>query len=403
MSENLTGSNAAPPPVRHARRPSGTRRHRTRRVVALSVVGVLVVGAGAAIAGYQRLQHSIDGVDVDHLLGDDRPGTADGADPADGFAGRPVNIMVIGTDSREGDNEDIGGEDDGMRSDSTYLVHLPADRSRVDVVAVPRDLLVDRPACELPDGSTTRPVANSMFNAAFEAGGGPEGNLATAAACTRRTFEQSTGVRTDEHVVLTMAGVRDLIDAIGGVPICLPEAMDSPMADLSVPAGNQVFDGDTAIEYLRARKGTGNGLRLGSDLARLDRQQAFIEAVAAKVRDEGTLHNPVRLARLLDSVARSISVSSGLADLAALAGLAFGLRDIDLSDVTTMTIPVDPAPSDKNRVVWGPGASDVWERLAADRSLADESGDAAAGAQDRAGDDPDPTPGDEDPGAGICG
>lgn len=400
MSDDATTRTPAPPPARHARNPPAP--GRVRRVVGVTLAGVLALGASAAVAAYQRLLQNIDGVDVERYLGDDRPeGSAGQGEPDDSFAGRAVNLMVIGIDSRDGENAEIGGEDDGMRSDSTYLVHLPADRSRVDVIAVPRDLLVDQPACELPDGSMTKPRSGAMFNAAFDVGGGPTRDLATAAACTRRTFEQSTGIRTDEHVVVTMAGVRDVVDTLGGVPICLPEAMDSPMAGLSVPAGDQVFDGDTAIEYLRARKGTGNGLWLGSDLARLDRQQAFIEAVAAKVRDQDTLHNPVRLAGLIDDVTRSISVSSGLADLAALAGLGFSLRDVDVSDVTTMTIPTVAAPSDANRVVWGPDAPGVWQRVADDLPL-----DGGPGAGDPGAPDADVPPSpreDGTPERGACG
>jgi LCP family protein required for cell wall assembly len=277
----------------------------------------------------------------------------------------------MGTDLRDGENAVIAGEVDEMRSDTTMLVHIAADRSRVDVVSVPRDSLVDIPSCLLEDGTSTAPRSDEMFNASFQIGGGPDESLTTAAACTRRTFEQATGVLTDESIVVKMDGVRDVIDALGGVPMDLPEAMRSPKAQLDVPAGVQTFDGTTALAFLRARTGTGNGLELGSDLARIERQQQLLDALTAQVTDAGLLTDPTRLLPVLTAVTGSLSVSEGLGDLRALAGLALTLRDIGTDHLTTVTVPVAAAPQDKDRVVWTSAAEDLWQRIAQDRPLTD--------------------------------
>jgi LCP family protein required for cell wall assembly len=245
------------------------------RVVALVALAVPLFVATAAGATYLHLNNNIDTADdVEQYLGTSRPTPSKTADPlVDGFAGHPLNILVMGIDSRDGDNATFAGHDDGARSDSTFLVHLSADRSRVDIVSVPRDSLVKIPSCTLKGGATTAPESFAMFNSAFDIGAGKDLDLTTAAACTRKTFEQDTGVRTDEHVVIKMDGVRDVINTLGGIPFCLPEAMDSPKARFKATAGHHVFTGQQAIGFLRSRTGTGNGLEIGSDLGRLDRQR----------------------------------------------------------------------------------------------------------------------------------
>lgn len=360
-------------PVRHGR--SSSRRHRAARWFALALTGVLALAGSGAVAVYTRLQTNIDGVDVDAYLGTDRPTRPPAKDPADGFAGRDLNILVMGTDIRDGANASIGGVVDGMRSDSVFLVHISGDRSRIEIVSVPRDSMVPIPACALPDGSMSRAQSKDMFNDAFSIGGGSTENLATAAACTRRTFEQLTGVRTDEHVVVKMDGVKSVIDTLGGVPICVPQAMDSPEAGLDhLRAGRQVLDGSTSIAFLRARYGTGNGLELGSDLARIERQHQFMQAAIAKVQNGHLLTDPATVMAVLDRATKSLSVSDGLAGLTSVAGLAFSLRSVGPSAVTTMTVPVVADPSNpKNRVVWAPSARQLWARIAADEPITSPS------------------------------
>src|SRR5699024_9830703 len=122
------------------------------------------------------------------------------ANPDDPNAGNEYNILVMGSDSREGDNQDIGGGDfPGMRSDTTLLVHIAADRSRVDVVSIPRDLVVDIPSCTLPDGTETQPRLEGqgwsdqdrMWNVPFFLGGST-GDVAAAAACTWRKIGRAS-------------------------------------------------------------------------------------------------------------------------------------------------------------------------------------------------------------------
>jgi anionic cell wall polymer biosynthesis LytR-Cps2A-Psr (LCP) family protein len=146
--------------------------------------------------------------------------------------------------------------------------------------------------------------------------------------------------------------------------------MDSPKAGLDVPGGPQTFDGTTALAFLRARTGTGNGLELGSDLARIERQQQLIDALATQVRATDLLADPGTLMPVLTAVSRSLSVSDGLG-LRDLAGIALALKDVDPAALAPVTVPVASAPQDEDRVVWTSAADDLWQRLLADRPLTD--------------------------------
>lgn len=361
--------------ARHAR--DLPRRHRALRATALAATAAVVFTASAAGAVALHLRSTVDVADTDRFLDGPRPtpvggGAAQEGPPSDGFGGRAVNLLVIGTDSRDGENAKIGGAVAGMRNDTTMVVHVAADRSRVDIVSIPRDSLVDIPSCKRHDGTRSPALVRHQFNDAFSLGAGSDRNLASAAACVIRTVEQATQVPIDASIVVKMDGVADVVKALGGLKICIPERMDSPKAGhLVLEKGWHRFDGRTAIQFLRARTGTGNGLEIGSDLARITRQQQFIDALSAQLRSERLLAKPVELLRVLDAVARSLSVSKVLANPRTLAGLAYSLREIEPSAVEHEMVPVVDAPGkrDAGRVLWTAAAEPLWAKLRADRPL----------------------------------
>ncbi|MFD2026015.1 LCP family protein [Promicromonospora aerolata] len=342
------------------------RSHRAARVAALVVVGVLALVAVGGAAVYLDLKQQIGVSDVAGLVQGPTPSSE--PDPDDPFAGRSLNILVLGTDQRGGENTEIAGAGDGgMRSDTTMLVHISGDRSRIEVVSIPRDSLVEIPSCKLPDG-TESGVRYGMFNGAFTIGGGAQEDLTHAAACTISTVQTLTGVPVTHHMVVQMDGVVDVVDALGGVRMCLPEPLvqDPAYGRFELPAGEQTLDGREAIGYLRARHGEGLGLEQGSDLARITRQQAFVDALVRQVLDQNVLTSSPRLYRTIQAVLRAISADPGLADPAALAGLAYSLRNLDPSEIVFTELPVVPAPTDANRVIWTEDADAIWERMAAD-------------------------------------
>lgn len=325
---------------------------------------MVAFGTAGAATAYTRLQGNIDSADVSHLLGEDRPTLPAEVDPDDPNSGGPVNILVMGSDSRADGVVQDGTE--GERSDTTLVLHLSADRQRIDVVSIPRDSLVDIPECLRSDGSTSSAQRDAMFNSAFSIGG-ESGEVTDAAACTQKTVEATTGVYIHHFVVVDMAGFINMIDALGGVPMCIPQDMYSRKAHLDLQAGNQVLDGTTALAFARAR--TGEGVGDGSDTNRIGRQQELIAATARTVLSKNLLTDVPELIRFLNAATRSLTVSSGISAIPDMAGLAFSARTVPSGNITLMTVPFAAAPSDPNRVVWTDEAQTVWENMANDRPL----------------------------------
>ncbi|MFF4259999.1 LCP family protein [Streptomyces sp. NPDC001663] len=268
------------------------------------------------------------------------------------------NILLIGSDTRSGDDNDDYGRDSGTeRSDTTILLHLAADRRTATAISLPRDLMVDVPACLRADGSRSEPMF-AMFNYAFQMGG---------SGCTIRTVEKLTDIRVDHHVVVDFHGFKEMVDAVDGVQVCLRSPIDDKAAKLKLPAGRVTLDGEQALGYVRARKTLGDG----SDTDRMDRQQRFLGALVNKVQSNDVLLNPVKLYPVLDAATSSLTTDPDLASLRGLYQLVRGLRDIPTERVQFLTVPRESYVYNANRdQLVEPEAEKLFERLRRDAPLA---------------------------------
>lgn len=371
-------------PTRHATsaHPRGPRhaRHLTdRRVlrgVSLTLTAVLLLGVSSFAALGAKLNSNIHQVDVNSLLGDPNPtnGATPAPAPTDPNAGTPINILVLGSDQRNGANAAIGGADGGsMNSDTAIVLHISANRDRVEAVSIPRDSLVDIPACEGTNGKKSWPQRSAMFNSAFGIGYGLGHDVASAAACTGRTVQNNTGLKIDHTVVVDFVGFQAMVNAVGGVNICIPRALHDTYTGLNLAAGQQVLNGVQALQFARARHGNiGNG----GDLDRIGDQQRLIAAIVNQVLSADTLTNPAKVTSFLSAATSSLTVDKGL-NLVTLTGIAYSLRSIRANDITFMTIPVQAAPGNPNRLVWAPAAKTVWADMVADKPIAGADATAA--------------------------
>lgn len=325
------------------------------------MVAVVVFGASGVAAVAAKLNGNLDKVDVSGLV-NPMPSATKEPDPDDPNAGQAVNILILGSDQRDGVNAEIGGEAAGMRSDTTMVLHISADRSRVELVSIPRDSLVDIPSCTMTNGKTTR-ATHGMFNSAFATGWDNGGDMTSAAACTINTVQLNTGIAIDHFVVVDFAGFQQMVNSIGGVPMCIPTDMRSDLAGLSLKAGFQTLDGGTALAYARARKGPGVGD--GSDTNRIGNQQKLIAAMVREVLSRDVLTNPQKLISFLSAATGSLTTDSGMS-ISNMTGLAYNLRNISSDNIKFMTIPFAPAKSDPNRVEWTSAADAVWANMAND-------------------------------------
>jgi LCP family protein required for cell wall assembly len=340
------------------RRAKVRKRHTVAKVLLASVLTLAMATGLGTIWTYRHLSGNLNGLDITGQL-ENRPDKVEVSGPQE-----PLNVLVMGSDSRDCDGCNIdnltGG---GQRSDTTILFHLSADRKRAYGISVPRDLIVNRPDCKAEDGSTIPGADGVMWNEAFGLGG---------PACTVQQFEQLTGIRLDHFVVVNFEGFQGMVDAIGGVEVCIPEPIEDPAHNINIAAGTRKIKGKEALNYVRERYVVGNG----SDIGRMKRQQAFIASMAHQVVTAGTLARPDRLFRFLDSATKSLTVDEGLDNLMKIAELGIQFKNIGLDNIQFITIPNIPDPADPNRLVWKqPQAKQVWQKIANDEPLTKQLSD----------------------------
>ncbi|MGW2346360.1 LCP family protein [Streptomyces sp. NPDC001661] len=374
----MTDSAATPPDPgpAHGSTPTGAgrarRRRRWLRYSAICAAFLVLVAGGVGWIAYDRLNGNItEDTDTAAELAryeKERPTVlAEGAQ----------NLLLIGSDSRAGKNGKYGRNDGTQRSDTTILLHVAADRKSATAVSFPRDLMTDVPACRQPDGKQ-HDAMFAMFNYAFEVGG---------SACTIRTVEKMTGVRIDHHMVVDFDGFKDMVNAVGGVTVCLERPIDDDDAHVRLPAGTHHLNGEQALGYVRARKSLGNG----SDTDRMDRQQRFLGALVEKVQSNGVLLNPTRLYPVLDAATSSLTTDPGLASLRGLYDLVRGMRNIPAEHVRFLTVPRESYAYNANRdQLVQPAAERLFTQLRKDTpvKVAEQPpADEEYGAQDEYGTD----------------
>nr|WP_324608008.1 MULTISPECIES: LCP family protein [unclassified Streptomyces] len=254
-------------------RPGGSRNPRRRagkgrrfvRTGAVLSAALLLAGTGTYVWADTRLNQE---VDLGTLSGRAR-------------AGEGTTYLVVGSDSREGlseqDRKDLNtGSTDGRRTDSVILLHTGANGTTM--LSLPRDSWVTLPPYVDPDTGRSYRAAPDKLNAAYSLGG-PD--------LLVRTVERNTGVRVDHYAEIGFAGFVDVVDAVGGVDMCLDKPVRDKDSGANLPAGCQTLDGAEALAFVRQRKQEAQG-----DLGRTRNQQRFLAALARKAATPSTLADP---------------------------------------------------------------------------------------------------------------
>ena len=295
-----------------------------------------------------------------HLNGNIR--TADASLAPSSLSGTQ-DILLVGSDNRAGSDAKYGTAQ-GARSDTTILLHTPADRREAVAVSIPRDSMVQIPDCTRSDG-TVAAASFGMFNSAFDTGG---------IGCTVKTVEQLTGIRITHFIVLDFTGFVKVVNALGGVRVCVTQPISDTDSGLNLAAGTSTLNGDQALAFVRVRH-----IGDGSDLGRITRQQYFLSELESQVRAAGVLTNPLKMYDTMDAATKAIVTDPGLGSISRLLGLVDSLNQVPENKTTYVTVPNDPYPLDPNRVVWSePGASELWDSLRT--GVAPGSPDASVGA-----------------------
>ncbi|WCZ35442.1 MULTISPECIES: LCP family protein [Corynebacterium] len=200
-----------------------------------------------------------------------------------------TNWLLVGSDSRTGlSDKDVerlgtGGDLGTVRTDTIMLMHLPL-HGKPTLVSIPRDSYVPVPG-----------YGYDKINAAFSIGG-PQ--------LLVETVEQNTGLHVDRYAEIGMGGLAGVVDAAGGVEICVAEPIDDPLSNINLQPGCQEMDGPTALGYVRTRA-TAQG-----DLDRVARQREFMTTLVTRVLSPSVYLNPFRMARLLWVTPALLTVNS---------------------------------------------------------------------------------------------
>ncbi len=328
-----------------ARRARRSRTSLRSLVISGSLSGAVLLGSGALWVLPNYAASKINSVDAG-TIGSESQGA--------------LNILVVGVDkrddlSRRQQNQLHLGREAGERTDTMMVLHLSEDHKKVTVVSLPRDTWTEIPG-----------KGPHKINSAYQFGG---------AKLAVRTVQQATGLRINHYVEVNVLGFIDVVEELGGVTVCTPVAINDPKTKLVLQPGTHELNGANALAYARTRA------TARSDLDRIDRQQQVISALLSKALSGGTLANPARLAGLVSSTLKTLTVDDALSRN--LLGLASQLKDVSTDDVSFVTVPLANVnfrtPTGESAVLWDKQAArELFRRIGSDEPLSGPTAQASA-------------------------
>ncbi|NKY28210.1 LCP family protein [Nocardia gamkensis] len=327
-----------PPPVppRGERPPRAPRPRRKRHPFRWFLV-ILLVLVIAAVGAVIQLDNSLNRI----------PALANYAKRVGNTPG--TTWLLVGSDGRgeltpEQEQElATGGEVGPERTDTIMLVHVPKS-GKTTLVSLPRDSYVGIPG-----------QGKDKLNAAFAIGG---------PALLVQTVEIATGLRIDHYAQIGFGGFAGVVDTLGGIDVCVPKAIDDPLAGIDLPAGCQRLNGPQALGFVRSRA------TALADIDRMNNQRLFMAALLKKATSGATLANPFKLWPLASDTAESLKVDNG-DHIWDLGGLGWALR----GETVATTVPIggfDDTDSG-NVLLWDKEkAGRFFDALAADRAVPED-------------------------------
>ena len=321
-SELRTRSSAATFPgiARHGRLRKSSPLGTIARLTAAALAIVLVSGASVGAIAVNSLTSKTTVVDI--------PQAADGPLPAVGAIEGGFNILIAGSDTREGQGG-IGGtteDDSGNLNDVTMLLHVSQDQTNAVAISIPRDMVVRIPDCTDAD-EYTKPFSSEPMNTAMSYGG---------LSCIAKTVTELTGLPIQYAGLIKFSGVIAMSDAIGGVDVCVDGPMVDPNTGINLPeAGTYTLQGFDALAFLRSRAAVGDG----SDLTRISSQQVFLSALVRQLKSSETLGDVGKVYGIANAALSNMTLSSTLSSPATMVSIAQALKNIPVEKVTFVQYP----------------------------------------------------------------
>ena len=327
---------------RHARRSRPNPLGLIFGVVASVLVMVLVAGGAVGAVVWNTFSKRLDAT-IELISETDAPPPDIGAIEG-GF-----NILIVGSDTREGNNNIDGSDEGGVLNDVNILLHVAQDQQSAVAISVPRDLYV----------GDTSPCSWSKINTSLAAGG---------FQCAVETMGALTGLPIQFAGLITFAGVIAMADAIGGVEVCADAPIYDTDTGLDIPAGYSTVKGPSALAFLRTRGGVGDG----SDLSRVSSQQVYLSSLVRKVKSDGVLGDPLSLLSIAQIALSNMTLSGSLADPYTMVQIALALKNLPLNRVTFVRwptyygTPLEGETSSPVMTSWG-SANEMLAYIAADQ------------------------------------
>ncbi|HSD82821.1 MAG TPA: LCP family protein, partial [Anaerolineae bacterium] len=308
--------------------------HPSNRLLIIWLVGFAVIGLVAACIFFNLVRELVRNWSTTALAAP----TVSGLTVVDPKTGQPVvdipswdgvervTILLLGIDERK-------QETGPFRTDTMLILTIDPASKTAGMLSVPRDLWVQIPTMDTDGKINTAHFLGDAYN---YPGGGP--------ALAVETVQENLGIPIDYYLRVNFDAFEKVIDAMGGVEICVPEVIDDPQYPcydaycydpLHIEAGCQMMDGTLALKYARTR-------HTGTDIDRAKRQQQVILAARDKVVKQNLLPQLVTQApTLLDTLQHAVKTDLSLDQIVRLAKLA---TQIDPQNIKQATI-------DENMVV----------------------------------------------------
>jgi LCP family protein required for cell wall assembly len=305
-------------------------RYRSRLVKAGYATGIfvtvlVVVASLGAYAVYRHLTGNIKSVSVSGLTHRSIYGVQ--------------NILLLGSQTRKGQGKGFGSNPslNTSNSDNLLLVHLDPTHTHAVILSIPRDTIVYEPGCKARPGigdGTWGPYQAAIVDGAMNIGG---------PSCAVKTVKDLTGIKLDHFVMFDFNSFRSMVDAIGGVEVCVPRGgYHDKWSRLNLSAGKHLLTYNRALAYVRTRHGVSGDGDVGGDLPRIMLQQAFISSIVQKVNSQGILSNVPQLLKIADIATKALTVDRGLDSVSKLLGLARTLSHLRAKNVSLLTMPTVP-------------------------------------------------------------
>ena len=303
------------PPPRHGRLARSAAWKSALAILGGALAVVLVAGSSVAAIAAWQLQSSIDTVSIDADLGGAPPPSL--AAYEGGF-----NILLVGSDTREGQDTADYGEVDSVLNDVNMLLHVAEDQKSATLVSIPRDMVVPMPECENGGPATGLPINETLYYGGLN--------------CVVSTVQNLTGLDIQFAGLITFDGVIRMSDAVGGVDVCIDAPIHDEYTGLNLAtAGSHTLQGWEALAFLRSRHGVGDG----SDLGRISSQQVYLSSLVRKIKADGTLTDITKLYGLAQAATSNMTLSQNFARLDTLVQIALVLKDIPLENITMVQYP----------------------------------------------------------------